>query len=369
MIKVGITGNKGFLGRHLHNYLQLNENIEIIPFQASYFQEPNQLQNFVKSCDSIVHLAAVNRHPDAEELYRINIDLVEKLVQACEHTDSQPHMILSSSTQENQDNPYGRSKLKGRKIIEQWAKKNNALAAGLVIPNIFGPFGRPNYNSFIATFCHRLIHNEEVEIIVDSDVSLIYVNDLIKDIEEIILKKSKGKIEIQPRYTAKVSKTLALLEDFKASYMKKGEFPQLMDPFEIDLFNTFRSYLPEDFFPFFYTKHEDDRGAFVEVVRSLGKGQFSYSTTKPGITRGNHFHTRKIERFAVIDGKALIQIRKVDDDKVIEYIISGDQPAFVDMPIWHTHNIKNIGEGILTTLFWINESYDPTDADTYFIPV
>lgn len=152
--------------------------------------------------------------------------------------------------------------------------------------------------------------------------------------------------------------------------MQEGKVPYApMNSFELNLFNTFTSFIPKDYFPRKYTKHTDPRGSFVEIIRTDVAGQSSYSTTVPGITRGNHYHTRKIERFAVISGTASIKLRKIDSDEVIEYIINGDEPAYVDMPIWYTHNITNIGDKELITLFWINEPYNPDDADTYFVEV
>ena len=148
--------------------------------------------------------------------------------------------------------------------------------------------------------------------------------------------------------------------------MENGIFPNLEDSFQKALFNTFRCYIPVSHYPVKFIKHTDNRGSFVEIARTNSSGQFSYSTTVPGITRGNHFHTRKAERFAVISGKARIQLRKTGSEEVIDYYLDGDEPAYVDMPIWHTHNIKNIGEEELITLFWINEPYNPEDADTYF---
>jgi UDP-2-acetamido-2,6-beta-L-arabino-hexul-4-ose reductase len=148
--------------------------------------------------------------------------------------------------------------------------------------------------------------------------------------------------------------------------MGNGIFPSLEDAFEKALFNTFRCYAPQEHYPVKLTKHTDDRGSFVEIARTETSGQFSFSTTVPGITRGNHYHTRKAERFAVISGKALIQLRKIGTDEVIDYYLDGKEPAYVDMPIWYTHNIKNIGDEELITLFWINEPYNPKNADTYF---
>lgn len=367
--KVGITGQYGFVGRHLYNYLNLQNDIELITFERDYFEDESKLQSFVQACDIIVHLAAVNRHEDQQELHDINVQLVKKLIVACETTKSKPWILFSSSIQEEKDNLYGASKRRGRELLEIWANKNSAQTTTLVIPNVFGPFGKPFYNSVAATFCHQVATGGEPTIHKDGTIKLIYVNHLIQEIYSIIQNKISGKVNIDHQYELKVSELLNKLLNFKNKYIDKGEFPNITNPLELDLFNTFRCYIPADHYPRPYTKHTDDRGYFVEIVRANTSGQFSFSTTKPGITRGNHFHTRKAERFAVIKGKAQISIRKIDSEKVIDYIIDGNEPGYVDMPIWHTHNISNIGEEDLIALFWINEPYNAEDADTYYVNV
>ena len=369
MKKIGITGQAGFMGTHLFNYLNLKEDIETIPFEDAYFDEEAVLEGFVKKCDVIVHLAAMNRHEDQQVIYDTNINLVEKVIAACEKTNSKPHILFSSSTQEKQDNLYGQSKQKGRELFEEWARRNNARFTGMIIPNVFGPFGQPYYNSVVATFCHQLTHGETPQIHVDGEVKLIYINDLSEEFYNKINASDDQlirKYEVPHRTVVKVSRMLDLLNDYKTDYLEKGIFPDLSNPFELALFNTFRCYIPEDHYPFHYTKHADDRGVFVEIARTNTSGQFSYSTTVPGITRGNHYHTRKAERFAVIKGKAKIQLRRIGTNQLIEYELNGEQPSFVDMPIWHTHNIINTGEEELVTLFWINEPFNLDDPDTYF---
>jgi UDP-2-acetamido-2,6-beta-L-arabino-hexul-4-ose reductase len=164
-----------------------------------------------------------------------------------------------------------------------------------------------------------------------------------------------------------VSEILAQLKYYQQTYFLQGEIPKLDSNFDYQLFNTFRSYINhKDHFPVKFTQHTDPRGAFVEVIRLGIGGQCSFSTTVPGITRGNHYHTRKIERFAVIKGKALIQLRKIGSQEVLDFYLDGQTPAYVDMPIWYTHNIKNIGDEELYTIFWINEAFNPQDSDTYF---
>lgn len=371
MIKIGITGQAGFVGSHLYNFLNLQENISLINFEKGFFDKPDMLQNFVKNCDVIVHLAAMNRHNDPEVIYATNTLLVQQLVNALEAEGATPHLIFSSSTQEDRDNLYGRSKKDGREIFEKWAKKHTAFFTGLVIPNVFGPFGNPYYNSVIATFSHQLTHNETPKIDVDGTVNLIYVAELLEVIWHKIKNPTHEETIIVPHSTTiKVSEILLLLQRFKEDYFEKGIFPTLKNEFALNLFNTFRSYIDhQSFFPFYLTKHTDERGSFVETVKLHIGGQVSFSTTKPGITRGNHFHSRKIERFAVIKGKARIEIRKVDNDKIISFELDGDKPSFVDMPIWYTHNITNIGEEELYTIFWINEFFNPADPDTFFVAV
>ncbi len=377
MLKIGITGQPGFVGTHLFNTLNLyKDKFQTIPFEDNYFADEEKLNNWVKQCDVIIHLAALNRHNDPDVIYKTNIGLVQQLIDAMQNTQSTPHVLFSSSTQEERDNLYGRSKKEGRLLFEKWATGNNAKFTGLVIPNVFGPFGNPYYNSVIATFCHQLTHNEQPKIDVDGEMKLIYVGELVAEILKQITSHQSPVTSHQSPDTAihiphtsviKVSELLQKLEGFKSGYFEKGIIPDLNTPFDRNLFITFLCYIDhKSFFPFHLKKNTDNRGSFVETVRLNSGGQVSFSTTVPGITRGNHFHTRKAERFAVIKGKALIELRRIGTTEVLSFELDGNQPSFVDMPIWFTHNIKNIGDDELYTIFWINEFFNPDDADTYF---
>jgi UDP-2-acetamido-2,6-beta-L-arabino-hexul-4-ose reductase len=368
-MKIGITGNKGFVGQHLTNTLRLfRDEFEIIPFAKEYFSDQEVLNQFVSRCDVIVHLAALNRHNNPQTIYETNTGLVKKMIGALKAVDSKAHILFSSSSQEERDNIYGKSKKEGRELFAQWANDSGGSFTGMVIPNVFGPFGNPYYNSFIATFCHQITHEEKPEIEVDGSVKLIYVSDLVKVIIDEIRGRTRNDLLLIPHTDEKkVSEILALLESYKSSYMDAGEIPTLSSPFEINLFNTFRCYMDiKTHFPVKLTPHVDPRGSFVEVIRLNIGGQISFSTTVPGITRGNHYHTRKIERFAVIKGEALIQLRRIGTDEVLDFNLSGDEPAYVDMPVWYTHNIKNMGNEELYTIFWINEFFDPSNPDTFF---
>ena len=369
MLKIGITGQGGFIGKHLYNTLGLFPNeFEQIDFQNAFFESKEALEIFVSQCDVIVHLAAMNRHKDAEVIYQTNIELVRKLISALESTKSKAHVLFSSSTQEERDNLYGKSKKEGRELMMQWAQNYGGKFTGLIIPNVFGPFGLPNYNSVVATFCYRLANNELPTVDVDSDLKLIYVGELVDGfINEIRIGESKDQVLVPHTSESKVSELLSLLEYFKKEYQEAGIIPALKNRFEVNLFNTFRCYMDiKNHFPVKFTQHTDIRGAFVEVIRLNVGGQVSFSTTVPNVTRGNHFHTRKIERFSVIKGKALIQLRQIGTDEILNFYLDGANPAYVDMPVWYTHNIKNIGHEELYTIFWINEFYDPNDPDTFF---
>lgn len=365
-MKTGITGANGFIGLHLHNYLSLQRDIEIVPFDRCFFEEQEKMDAFVTSCDCIIHLAGLNRHTSPEVMYETNIRLCLRIIEACKRTDSTPHILFSSSTQESENNLYGQSKKKCYQILESWAIENGSVVTGAIIPNVFGPFGSPFYNSVVATFCHQLTHDESPVIIQDKTLNLIYINNLVTRLYDLILKPLSGRTEIPHQYSVKVSDILSKLISFQDEYLNQGIIPDLTSPMDLDLFNTFRCYVPADHYPVSFVLNTDHRGSFVEIARTNSSGQFSYSTTKPGITRGNHFHTRKAERFAVIKGKAKISLRKIGTNEVIDYFLDGEQPSYVDMPVWTTHNITNIGEEELVTLFWINEPYDEKDPDTYF---
>lgn len=369
MLRIGITGQNGFVGTHLYNTLGLQPEVfERITFEKNFFDNEAVLDDFVSKCDVIVHLAALNRHNESEVIYDTNVSLVKKLIGSLERTNSKAHVLISSSSQEERDNLYGKSKKEGRELLTEWAKKANAIFTGMIIPNVFGPFGKPYYNSVIATFSHQVANNELPKIEIDGQLKLIYVGELVAEIIDAIQNKTNnGKLVVNHTSEAKVSEILALLQEYKANYQDKGEIPTLATTFELNLFNTYRCYMSlKDYFPVKFVQHTDPRGSFVEVIRLGVGGQVSFSTTVPNITRGNHYHTRKIERFAVIKGKALIQLRKIGTDEVLDFYLDGDEPSYVDMPIWYTHNIKNIGDEILYTNFWINEFYDPNDPDTYF---
>ena len=368
MLKVGVTGSNGFIGWHLcHNLKLKTDKFKLIEFKRDWFNDSVNLDIFVSKCDIIVHLAGLNRHSQENVLYNTNIYLAESLIKSFNRTGFKGKIIFSSSTQEAKNNVFGNSKKAARELFSNWANEVDAKFYGLIIQNVFGAFGRPFYNSVVSTFCHQLVNNETPKIETNASLNLIYVDDLVKNIIDLFDTNINNNINIKHNFTIKVSDILKMLNTFKDTYFENGEIPNFSNQFEINLFNTFRSFLNlKKHFPIKYIYNIDNRGNFVEIIRMGSGGQVSFSTTKQASIRGNHYHTRKIERFSVIKGKALIQLRKIGTNEVFEYFLSGDEPGYVDIPIWYIHNIKNIGDEELYTIFWINELYNSSDADTYF---
>jgi UDP-2-acetamido-2,6-beta-L-arabino-hexul-4-ose reductase len=366
--KIGITGHNGFLGSHLKNHIRYQyDNFDIIDFDRSFFESENDLSVFIKSCDVIVHLAGLNRHNSKDEILKTNIKLAETLGSSLLKNQFKGCLIFSSSIQEYYQTPYGKSKKRAGDVLTKAAISSGFTLIHMIIPNIFGPFGKPNFNSFISTFSHKLILGETPEIIKDDNIPLIYVESVVNHILNQIDHKGIHKIEIPKETEKRVSEILGELKNFHQTYINEGFIPKLENIFDIQLFNTFRSALDySKYFPKSYMLHIDERGHFSELIRSHSQSQQSYSITKPGVTRGNHFHTRKIERFSVIKGEATIQMRKIGTKKSMQFKLMGEKPSYVDMPVWTTHNITNTGKEDLITIFWINEHYNQNDPDVYF---
>jgi len=368
-MKIGVTGANGFIGSHLTRTIKLLNNFPIIPFERYFFSDEKKLDQFVNQCDIIFHLAGVNRHENSKVLFQTNIQLAEKLSDSIKKSKSKPYVIYASSTQENENNDYGKSKYLAGEIIKKCAKDNNLKFKKILIPNVYGPFSKPFYNTVVATFINQHFNDKKTKIENDKKLCLIYVDDLIDVLLGLLNSDDNRKNVLVPTNLTTsilVSDLDSLIENITTKY-KKGEIINCQSKLERNLLNMIICQIDyESFFPFKLVSHKDSRGSFSEVIRAYGGGQVSFSTTEPGITRGNHFHTRKIERFCVIKGSASIKFRKVDEEKVFEFNVSGENPSVIDMPIWHTHLIENTGNDELVTLFWISEHYDESNGDTYF---
>jgi UDP-2-acetamido-2,6-beta-L-arabino-hexul-4-ose reductase len=362
-MKVVVTGAEGFLGHHLLTRLRAHGEHEIVGVSRAAFADDGRLRSALEKAESVVHLAGINR--DAPEVVEVgNIAMAQRLVAAIERVGTAPRIIYANSIQAEDDSPYGRGKRGAAETLEACATRTGGVYVDVVLPNVFGEGGRPHYNSFVATFCHLLATGGNPVIEVDRSVELVHAQQVAAVLIGHLDSATSERVDVVG-HPASVSNVLEVLRQMSGDY-SVGRFPELADPFDVELFNTYRSYL----FPWWYPRSlevkEDARGRFVELIHSFGgQGQTSYSTTRPGVTRGNHFHLRKIERFVVIEGEARIELRPVWGSEVTAFDVSGEQPTFVDMPTLHTHNITNTGPSELVTVFWINEIFDPLDADTF----
>jgi UDP-2-acetamido-2,6-beta-L-arabino-hexul-4-ose reductase len=361
-IRIGITGSSGFIGWHLQCSLHNDETIDIIEANEDTFANSSSLDDFVSKCDVIVHLAGMNRGDDAE-LFNTNVSLCKRLIEACDTVGQNPHIIFASSTHECRDTAYGRSKRISSEMFMQWERESGGRFTNLVLPNAFGEHGKPFYNSVVATFCYQLAEGDKPEIIEDQVIELIYIQDVTRTILEIANSGLVGEIK-PPGTSLRVSSLLGKLKEFSNLY-GQGIVPSFEDDFDVGLFNTYRSFLFPNNYPVFLELHQDKRGNLFEAVKTLHGGQCFVSTTHPDVTRGNHYHTRKFERFLVAKGDAIIRLRRLLFKDILEFRVSGDNPCFIDIPVLHTHNITNVGDDDLMTIFWARELFDPTQSDTY----
>lgn len=360
---IGVTGPQGLIAWHLRSFYQpLKADYRLRLADRETFVDPARLDEFVRDCDVIVHLAGVNRGSDAE-VTEGNHELARQLLASLDRTAQSPDIIFASSTHIDRGSAYGRVKKQIGEELLQWADTRGVNCTVLVMPHVFGEFGRPFYNSAVSTFCHQLAHGETPEIIYDGDLELIHAQDVAGEIHALTQTSIHGVHRLQGR-RMRVSEMLNLLQRIDKQY-KSGVLPDLEDSIVLQLFNTYRSYLYPSYYPRSLVLHADARGWLFESVKTRHGGQCFLSSTSPGITRGNHFHFSKVERFLVVSGKALIRVRKLLTDQVDEFHVSGDKPQFIDIPTLHTHSIENTGDTELLTLFWAHEIFDPESPDTY----
>jgi UDP-2-acetamido-2,6-beta-L-arabino-hexul-4-ose reductase len=318
--------------------------------------------------DTVIHLAGVNRADSDYAVEQGNVELAELLAQAIVKNSQPLHVVYGNSVQASLDNAYGRGKGKAATILADALAQVGGTLADVRLPNLFGEHGRTAYNSFVATFCHEVANGRQPQVTGDKSVPLLHAQDAASVLVEAAATRVSGLVEPDGELRG-VSEVLGMLVDFHATYAE-GQIPALPDKFTVDLFNTYRSYMFPQHFPFRSTVHADHRGELFETVRSHGgTGQTFVSTTVPGATRGDHFHLSKVERFFVIKGTAEIALRRVYDDQVVRFRLEGGEHAFVDMPTLWVHNITNVGDDELVTMFWTDQLLNPAAPDTYWEPV
>ncbi|WP_028043137.1 NAD-dependent epimerase/dehydratase family protein [Candidatus Stoquefichus massiliensis] len=378
-MKLLITGSSGFVGRNLIEALKtirddkcsiydLTKDINIHKYDLD--SSLDDLKKYTKNCDVIVHLAGVNRPKDVNEFYDGNYGFTETLCQLLKENNNQCPIIVSSSIQAERDNDYGKSKKQGEDYLLQFGKDNGNPVFIYRFANLFGKWCRPNYNSVVATWCYNIAHDMDIQINnPNAVIPLCYIDDVIEEIIHCIMghpsMKADGYYMMEPIYNVSLKKLSELLYSFKDS-RKNLNIPDQSDDFTRKLYATYLSYLPEDSFSYPLKMNADERGSFTEFIRTEEHGQVSINISKPGITKGQHWHHTKNEKFLVVSGEGLIQFRRIGDDKIIEYKVSGDKLEVIDIPTGYTHNIINTGETDMVTVMWANEPFNPDKPDTYF---
>ena len=367
-MKILVTGSKGFIAKNLR--WMLAHKHDFLCFDQR--QTINDLGSLINESDLIIHLAGVNRSDDEINFMESNVSLTKEIINHLRNHKKDIPIIFSSSIQVENHTIYGLTKKRAEDLLVTYAKETKKTVKILRLPNVFGKWSKPFYNSVVSTFCYQLTHQQELDIHDPHKVmTLLYIDDLINSIDQIINSIHENKdVFVTDFITYDIS--LQMLADKLKSFIQIRQTHTM--PIEESLLDkklhaTLLSYVDKDNFSYFPEKKEDQRGFLSELIKHQSFGQIFISKTKPGMTRGNHYHHSKIEKFIVIEGKALIKFRKIDTDEVIKYVVDGDHIQIVDIIPGYTHSITNIGETTLITLFWANEIFDQNQADTFFMEV
>lgn len=378
-MRILVTGAKGFVGKNLcatfKNIAQgkdksfgINSNIEVFEFDID--TDISLLDAYCKECDFVFHLAGVNRPENEDEFMKGNFGFTSTLLDNLKKYHNTCPIMISSSIQAELDNPYGCSKKAGEDLMFAYSEETGAKVLVYRLPNLFGKWCRPNYNSAIATFCNNIANDLPI-MVNDRDVrmTLVYIDDLITELISALKGEENKygifcKVPIEHKIT--LGEIVDLIYSFKESRENKSIADMTDNSFSKKLYSTYLSYIPKDQFRYPLKMNIDDRGSFTEILRTPDRGQFSVNISKPHITKGNHWHHTKNEKFLVVSGKGVIRFRKIGEEKVIEYFVTGDKLEVVDIPIGYTHNIENLGDTDMVTFMWCNECFNPNKPDTFF---
>jgi len=369
-MKVLITGSKGFVGKNLIAELNATTDHELLLFDKE--TDVSLLETYCAEVDFIFHLAGVNRPENEEDFFAGNAGFTSTLLNMLKKHQNTCPVMISSSIQANLENHYGLSKKAGENLLKDYNKETGAKILIYRFPNVFGKWCRPNYNSAVATFCNNVAHELPIQMNDPNVVmNLVYIDDVVNELMNALEgnENTVGEFcEVSVVHTITLGEILDLIYSFKKS-RENRLVPNMLDDFTKKLYSTYLSYLPEDRFSYELTMNVDQRGSFTEFIKTPDRGQVSVNISKPGITKGNHWHHTKNEKFLVVSGKGIVRFRKIDSDKVIEYFVSGDKMEVVDIAPGYTHNIENIGDTDMVTIMWANEAFDPETPDTYSLEV
>lgn len=369
-MKILVTGAKGFVGKNLISELHNKGYNEIFEYDVE--TEKTLLETYTKQCQFVFHLAGVNRPKDEKEFMEGNFGFTSELLEQLKKHGSKSPVLITSSIQAEKENPYGLSKKAGEELLFKYGRETNATVYVYRLANLFGKWSRPNYNTVVATFCHNIARDIEIKIN-DPDYELIlcYIDDVVEEFIkalEGVPTRSKEFCEVPVTHKIKLGRLADTIRNFKESRLNLS-VPELNDPLIKKLYSTYLSFLPTDNFSYSLKMNCDNRGSFTEFLRTQEKGQVSVNISKPGITKGNHWHHTKTEKFLVVKGTGLIRFRKIDSNEIIEYKVNGEKLEVVDIPPGYTHSIKNTGNEDMVTVMWANEAFNPDKPDTYYLEV
>lgn len=369
-MKILVTGAKGFIGKNLIAELKNRGYNDIFEYDTDTDQK--LLSEYTKECEFVFHLAGVNRPKDEKEFLEGNYGFTSILLDKLKENNNKAPVLITSSVQAEKDNPYGKSKKAGEELMFEYGRNTGAIVYVYRLPNVFGKWCRPNYNSVIATFCNNIANNLPITVS-DPEVllKLVYIDDVVNEFIAALdgkVNRSELYCYIPVIHEKKLGEIAALIQSFKESRATLS-VPDMTDLFAKKLYSVYLSYIPKDNFCYPLKMNTDNRGSFTEFIRTPERGQFSVNVSKPGITKGNHWHNTKNEKFLVVSGKASIKFRQIHSDEIIEYIVSGEKSEVVDIPVGYTHSITNIGEDDLVTVMWANECFNKDNPDTYFLEV
>ncbi len=370
-MKILVTGSKGFIGLNLLSVLQRMEDVTV--FQFDIDNTKDDLQEALRECEVIFHLAGVNRPKDVSEFAEVNAGLTGDICDSLRKMRRTPRIILSSSTQTELDNPYGASKKAAEEVLKQFHRDTGADVVVYRLPGVFGKWSRPNYNTVVATFCHNIARDLPIQISDQNHIlQLVYIDDVVQafcsEINPERIENVFRFADVSPVFSITLGKLTEMTKSFRDS-RKTLLLPALEDGFTRRLYATYLSFLPSNEFSYNLLKREDQRGVLAEFVKSPAMGQIFVSRTKPGITRGDHYHHTKCEKFLILEGEGIIRFRKIDGDEILSYPVNGKELKVLDIPPGYTHSIENVGNSEMIVLFWASEMYDSTKPDTDYLPV
>ena len=369
-MKVLVTGAKGFIGKNLIVELRNQNYTEIFKYDID--TDLASLDEYCKDADFVYHLAGVNRPKEQSEFMEGNFGFTSTLLDILKKHKNTCPVMLSSSIQAELDNPYGKSKKAGEDLLFDYGKKTGAKVLVYRFPNVFGKWCRPNYNSAVATFCNNIAQELPIQVNDPNAVmNLVYIDDVVRELISALDGKENyagNFCKVPVAYNTTLGRIVELIYSFKSSREERS-VPDMSDEFTKKLYSTYLSYLPKDQFSYPLKTNVDNRGSFTEFIKTTDRGQISVNISKPGITKGNHWHHSKNEKFLVVSGEGVIRFRRIGTEEVIEYYVSGDKLTVVDIPTGYTHNIENLGNSDMVTIMWANECFNPERPDTYFLEV